>query len=54
MSEKNKEERRSDLPDRRESRMDRRQFIDIGWILENERRISAKDRREGPEDRRGK
>lgn len=54
MVEKEKNERRGEIPDRRDSQMDRRQFIDIGWTLENERRTLQDDRRGGPEDRRGK
>jgi len=54
MADKGKAERRTGIPDRRSSRMDRRQFIDIGWILEKERRIASEDRRQGSGDRRRK
>jgi hypothetical protein len=53
MAEIGKDERRTGSSDRRVSQMDRRQFIDIGWTLESERRNAPEDRREGPEDRRG-
>jgi len=49
-----KAERRQGIPDRRRRPMDRRQFIDIGLVLENEKRVTAADRRQGPADRRKK
>jgi len=53
MTEKEKEERRTGTLDRRDKKMDRRQFIDIGWTIEKERRADTVDRRQGPIDRRG-
>jgi hypothetical protein len=52
MNEKRNSEKRAGAADRRFRKMDRRQFVDIGWTLDNERRNAPKDRREGPEDRR--
>ena len=45
-------ERRSSVVNRRTSKMDRRQFIDIGWEMDKERRAASGDRRLGLEDRR--
>jgi len=53
MAEKVRVERRTAIADRRLQKMDRRQFIDIGWELEKERRALPTDRRLGPRDRRG-
>ena len=53
MSEQGKVERRTNAVDRRSSKIDRRQFIDIGWTVDNERRTAPADRRQGREDRRG-
>jgi hypothetical protein len=47
-----KGERRTAVADRRRSRMDRRQFIDIGWPILKERRVASSDRRQGTKDRR--
>ena len=52
MAEQGKVERRTAEDDRRNSKMDRRQFIDIGWTMEDERRVSPTDRRLGSKDRR--
>ena len=52
MAEKGKIERRTSVDDRRDAEMDRRQFIDIGWMMEDERRVAKVDRRAGLEDRR--
>lgn len=53
MTEKRNREKRNGAADRRDRKMDRRQFIDIGWTLDGERRNAPRDRREGPKDRRG-
>ena len=45
-------ERRTVVVDRRSRRIDRRQFIDIGWPIRGERRVAAADRRQGGECRR--
>ncbi|MDF1526066.1 MAG: hypothetical protein RRA15_06360 [bacterium] len=42
MAEKGRDERRTGTPDRRGSQMDRRQFIDIGWMMEDERRVTPR------------
>ena len=52
MTKQGKDERRAGVSDRRGSQMDRRQFIDIGWALESERRVVSQDRRQSTEDRR--
>ena len=52
MAEQGKVERRTAGDDRRNRKMDRRQFIDIGWMMEDERRVSPTDRRLGSKDRR--
>lgn len=52
MTKQGKDERRAGTSDRRGTEMDRRQFIDIGWALESERRVSSDDRRLGTKDRR--
>jgi len=52
MTKKGSENRRTGASDRRTSPMDRRQFIDIGWAIENERRSASVDRRQGSKDRR--
>jgi hypothetical protein len=52
MEKKIAHERRKGTVDRRVSSMDRRQFIDIGWAIDNERRADSSDRRKGPKDRR--
>lgn len=53
MVDQEKVERRIAVADRRSSKMDRRQFIDIGWPIEKERRVAPANRRQRSEDRRG-
>ena len=53
MTKKRKDEKRTGASNRRDSQMDRRQFIDIGWAIESERRTNPTDRRQGQGDRRG-
>ena len=48
---KGKAERPTAVVDRRVSKMDRRQFIDIGWPVVRERRVAAADRRQSKECR---
>jgi hypothetical protein len=45
------EDRRTSSTDRRVDDFDRRQFVDISWPRDKERRLSGDDRRQG-EDRR--
>jgi hypothetical protein len=52
MTKQGKDEKRASASDRRDSKMDRRQFIDIGWMMEDERRVSLTDRRLVSKDRR--
>jgi len=52
MAEQGKIERRTAVGDRRNADMDRRQFIDIGWMMDDERRVAKVDRRADMEDRR--
>ncbi len=52
MVDQEKVERRITAVDRRCSKMDRRQFIDIGWPIENERRVAPANRRQRLEERR--
>ena len=47
------EERRSEGSDRRDLDMDRRQFINISWTEDKERRLKVDDRRSQEGDRRG-
>jgi len=53
MADQKMTERKTIAVDRRISKMDRRQFIDIGWPIQKERRVALTDRRQGPGDRRG-
>ncbi len=47
------EDKRSDVADRRILGMDRRQFVDVSWLWDKERRFAEPDRRQGTADRRG-
>ncbi len=47
------EDKRSGVNDRRTLGMDRRQFVDVSWLLDKERRLGGSDRRLGSTDRRG-
>lgn len=53
MADQEKIDRRIAVVGRRSGEMVRRQFIDIGWPIEKERRVAPEDRRQGREDRRG-
>ena len=44
MADQGKVERRTAGDDRRARKMDRRQFVDIGWMMDDERRVSPERR----------
>ncbi len=46
------EDKRTGADDRRTLGMDRRQFIDISWQRDKERRLAEPNRRQGAADRR--
>ena len=51
MTDNRTEDRRASDNDRRTVDMDRRQFLDISWSRDKERRLAGDNRRQG-EDRR--